>query len=185
MDSVRYEHYMLLALKEAEVAFHCGEFPVGCVMAGPDGVVATGGRANSTGRSNEMDHAEIVALRSLLAGDFDGDISQIIVYSTMEPCLMCFSTLILNGIRTIVYGYEDVMGGGTNIRLEDLNPLYAAMKITVIPGVLRPQCLSLFKAFFSHPDTPYWRDSLLAKYTLAQNSDGGGGTAPQCLRIVK
>jgi tRNA(adenine34) deaminase len=163
-------------LKEAEDAFHCGEFPVGCVMVGPDGIVATGGRINSTGRSNEMDHAEIVALRSLLTGSFEGDISQITVYSTMEPCLMCFSTLILNGIRTIVYGYEDVMGGGTNIPLCDLNPLYAAMKITVIPNILRPKCLSLFKAFFLRPDISYWRDSLLAKYTLAQKIVGGSSS---------
>ena len=83
---------------------------------------------------------------------------------------MCFSTLILNGIRTIVYAYEDVMGGGTNVPLRDMNPLYAAMEITVIPNVLRRKSLGLFTTFFSSPDNLYWRDSLLANYTLTQKS---------------
>ena len=163
-----HEYFMLLALAEARGALDAGEFPVGCVIANGDRVVATGRRINSTGTSNEMDHAEITALRALLAGGSEPDFGRLTVYSTMEPCLMCFSTLILNGIRTIVYAYEDVMGGGTNVPLRQLNPLYAAMEITVIPNVLRQQSLEYFAAFFSSPDNLYWHDSLLAGYTLAQ-----------------
>ena len=163
-----HEYFMLLALAEARRALDAGEFPVGCVIANGDRVVATGRRINSTGTSNEMDHAEITALRALLAGGSEPDFGRLTVYSTMEPCLMCFSTLILNGIRTIVYAYEDVMGGGTNVPLRQLNPLYAAMEITVIPNVLRQQSLEYFAAFFSSPDNLYWHDSLLAGYTLAQ-----------------
>ena len=159
---------MLLALAEAESAFRAGEFPVGCVIADGERVVATGRRINSTGRANEMDHAEIVALRALLASDPGPDPGRLTVYSTMEPCLMCFSTLILNGIRTIVYAYEDVMGGGTDVPLRQLHPLYAAMEITVIPNVLRRKSLDLFAAFFSSPANLYWHDSPLAAYTLAQ-----------------
>ncbi|MCK7503860.1 MAG: hypothetical protein MZV70_06965 [Desulfobacterales bacterium] len=33
----------------------------------------------------------------------------------MEPCLMCFSALMLHGIGAIVYAYEDAMGGGTGL----------------------------------------------------------------------
>lgn len=159
---------MRLALKEAEHALKGGEFPVGCVIVGPEGVVATGRRINSVGIPNEMDHGEIVALRALLAGGLEVDPGGLTVYSTMEPCLMCFSTLILNGIRTIVYAYEDVMGGGTNVPLATMNPLYAAMEITVVPHVLRRESLELFITFFSRPDNRYWQDSLLAEYTLTQ-----------------
>ena len=168
MERDTHEYFMLLALKEAERALQKGEFPVGCVIADRDRVVATGRRINSTGSPNEMDHAEIIALRAIPAGGSEADRDRLTVYSTMEPCLMCFSTLILNGIRTIVYAYEDVMGGGTNVPLRDLNPLYAAMEITVIPDVLRRKSLDLFVTFFSSPNNLYWRDSLLARYTLAQ-----------------
>ena len=170
MERDIHEYFMLLALAEAERALDAGEFPVGCVIADRDRVVATGRRINSVGVPNEMDHAEIIALRALPAGGSEADRGRLTVYSTMEPCLMCFSTLILNGIRTIVYAYEDVMGGGTNVPLRDMNPLYAAMEITVIPNVLRRKSLGLFTTFFSSPDNLYWRDSLLANYTLTQKS---------------
>ena len=79
---------------------------------------------------------------------------------------MCYSTMILNGIRNIVYAYEDVMGGGTNLPLESLKPLYAKMNVNITPHVLREQSLDLFKKFFSNPENLYWKDSLLANYTL-------------------
>jgi tRNA(adenine34) deaminase len=168
MERDKHEYIMLLALAEAKCALDAGEFPVGCVIADNDRIVATGRRINSADSPNEMDHAEIVALRALLAGGSESDLGRLAVYTTMEPCLMCFSTLILNVIRTSVYAYEDVMGGGTNVPLRNMNPLYAGMEITVIPHVLREKSLDLFAMFFSSPDNVYWRDSLLAHYTLTQ-----------------
>jgi tRNA(adenine34) deaminase len=38
----------------------------------------------------------------------------------------------------------------------------------VVPGVLRRESLELFKAFFGAPANRYWRNSLLADYTLRQ-----------------
>ncbi len=81
---------------------------------------------------------------------------------------MCYSTMILNGIRKIVYAYEDVMGGGTNLPLAQLNPLYAQMSVNVTAHILRNESIELFKRFFSNPENVYWKDSLLEKYTLSQ-----------------
>lgn len=166
-----HEHFMGLALQEAARALAAQEFPVGCVLVFDDAVVATGKRENSKDEAaNELDHAEIVALRDLLSRRPEIERREIIVYSTMEPCLMCYSTLLLNGIRTIVYAYEDAMGGGTGLALEKLTPLYREMaaEITIIPHVLRQESLNLFKEFFADPDNGYWQDSLLSEYTLAQ-----------------
>ncbi len=131
-------------------------------------VIASSKRAHSRSKVNEMDHAEMLALRSFLDAEPVIAPQEVTVYATMEPCLMCFSTLILNGIRKIVYAYEDVMGGGTNLSLTALNPLYAAMEIEVVPAVLRQESLALFQQFFRNPDNPYWKGSLLATYTLEQ-----------------
>ena len=163
-----HELFMTAALGEAAKALRAGDFPVGCVVVLNKQIVATGFRRNSTINGNEIDHAEIVALRELINVQNSADLSEVILYSTMEPCLMCFSTLILSGVRTIFYGYEDVMGGGTQLKLDELPPLYADMKVTVIPHILRNQCLHLFKEFFSDNENVYWKDSLLARYTLQQ-----------------
>jgi len=171
MDRDRDKEYMRIALEHAKEALEQAEFPVGVVFVHRGAIVATGKRLHSheqTESVNEIDHAEVLGLRRLLDEKPDIPLSEVVVYATMEPCLMCFSTLILNGIHNIVYGYEDVMGGGTNLPLQQLNPLYREMKVNVIPHVLRAESLELFQRFFSDPENLYWKDSLLANYTLSQ-----------------
>ncbi len=163
------EKYMHLALEEARLSLDRGDFPVGCIIVHEGEIVARGKRSNSQGDdANEMDHAEISALRRLLNGSPEMDPGRVTVYSTMEPCLMCYTTMLLNGIRRFVYAYEDVMGGGTTLDLGSLKPLYKEMSVEVVPKVCRAESLAMFKDFFSNPDYDYWRDSLLAKYTLEQ-----------------
>lgn len=166
-----HEKFMQIALSQAEEALAQGEFPVGAIFVHNGSVVASGRRQNSQDQNdivNEVDHAEIVALRNFLNQRLTIPLTEITVYSTMEPCLMCYSTMILNGIRHIVYAYEDVMGGGTNLPLEQLSPLYKEMKIEIVPHILRRQSLTLFKRFFSNSENNYWKDSLLSSYTLSQ-----------------
>ena len=165
----QHERYMREALLEAREALVAGEFPVGCVMVHGKKIISRGRRINSRApNENELDHAEIMALRKLFAQHPEIDRSKIVVYSTMEPCLMCYVTLLLNGIRKMVYGYEDIMGGGTSLDLKKLNPLYREMSVEITPHILRRESLELFKAFFAGQDNTYWQDSPLARYTLAQ-----------------
>jgi tRNA(adenine34) deaminase len=167
-DTGRHEHFMRQALVEARKALDRREFPVGCVIVYNDSVIVSGARENSAGQCNELDHAEIVALRNLYAVAPGIDLNRITVYSTMEPCLMCYATMLVSNVGGVVYGYEDVMGGGTGLSLPTLAPLYAERRIEVVGPVLRRECLELFRAFFRDGDNAYLRDSLLARYTLAQ-----------------
>lgn len=163
-----HERHMDMALRQAREALAAGEFPVGCVMEYHGEIVASGRRSNSFGRTNEIDHAEMLALRALLERDRKVDIGRVTVYSTMEPCLMCYATMLVNGIRRFVFSYEDAMGGGTNLPLTLLSPLYRGMSVTIVGGVLRRESLALFKEFFSSPNCEYLQSSLLATYTLSQ-----------------
>lgn len=163
---------MKLALAEAREALSMGEFPVGCVMVKDQKVVSSGRRDHSKDKSNEIDHAEINALRKLVERNPEQDLSSVFVYATMEPCLMCFSTLIVNGIRNIVYSYEDVMGGGAGLELSTLKPLYSSMDVSIVSGVLRNKSLEMFQRFFKRPDNNYLNNSLLARYTLEQKLTG-------------
>lgn len=166
---MNYEFFMLKALEEADQALSIGELPVGCVLVYKNSVLATGGRHHSgPDNRNELDHAEMSALRRLVDLEKKIDRERVTLFSTLEPCLMCYAAIILNGIRDIVYSYEDVMGGGTNIDLNRLNPFYRDMKVTVTPHVLREKSLMLFKKFFSDTRNNYLQGTLLAQYTLNQ-----------------
>ncbi|MDY6989383.1 MAG: nucleoside deaminase [Thermodesulfobacteriota bacterium] len=161
--------FMGKALEQAHRALGTGEFPVGCVMAYEDRVLVTGTRRHSaTEQRNELDHAEILALRKLVDMGESVERERVAVFSTLEPCLMCYSALIVNGIRRIVYAYEDVLGGGTKLDLKGLTPFYQDMEIEVVRGVRRQQSLDLFKKFFSNPQNDYLRGSVLAKHALGE-----------------
>jgi tRNA(adenine34) deaminase len=162
-----YEYFMKKALEQAEQALAAGEFPVGCVLVYQDKILVSGARRGSIGGDrNEIDHAEIVALRRLSDLEDSVDHSQVTAFSTLEPCLMCYGALILAGICKIVYAYEDVMGGGTSCELSRLTPLYKDSPVKVVPGILRTESLKLFKDFFADPANDYLKHSLLTEYTL-------------------
>jgi len=164
---------MRIALTEAEAALDAGEFPVGCALVQDGRVIAQGRRTHSSGSHyNELDHAEVSTLRLLLAEKPQTDCRLITAYSTMEPCLMCYATLLLSGIRRFVWAFEDIMGGGTNIPLDQLHDLYSAMRVELVPNVLRRESLILFQNFFRR--YPYWQNSQLAWYTLEQSLENKG-----------
>ena len=163
------DHFMKKALEQAEEALSKGEFPVGCVMVHQSEILVTGARTGTTGDGkNELDHAEMVALRRLIDLDEPINHGDVTVFCTMEPCLMCYAALMLAGIGKIVYAYEDVMGGGVLCERSRLKPLYKNSPIAVVADVLRIESLKLFQAYFSNPVNNYWKNSLLAEYTLAQ-----------------
>ena len=149
-------------------------------------MVGEGMRRNSKGDGlNELDHAEILALKELMKGGGAASAdASLTAYSTLEPCLMCLGALMLNGVKRIVFAYEDVMGGACGLNFSNYfstlphlnardsqvfynNSLYREGTVEIMGGIKRSESLSLFKSFFADSLNPYWRDSLLAGYTLA------------------
>lgn len=169
MNRMDDDRFMGLALAEAEKALDRGDFPVGCVMVHRGRVVARGCRRGTAGGGgNELDHAEILALRRLMRRRAPVDPAAVTAYCTLEPCLMCFGALLIHGIGEIVYAYEDVMGGGTACERSRLAPLYRDRRVVVRAAVRRGESLALFKRFFRNPKEGYWRGSLLARSALAE-----------------
>ncbi len=167
---------MTLALREAGAALDAGEFPVGCVLVAHGRVLATGRREGTAGGARgELDHAEMMALRRLEALGRPSTLGGLTLYCTMEPCLMCFGAILIAGIQRIVYAYEDVMGGGTRCDRRVLPPLYRHVPLELVADVLRTESLELFQRYFSDPRYDYWKDSLLARYTLEQPKSAAHG----------
>lgn len=165
----KHRQYMQQALIQAQIALDDGEFPVGCVLEA-DGRIIAKSRRIGTGRAipSELDHAEMIALRHLEMLDEPIDRARMTLYATLEPCLMCFGALLISGIGTIVYAFEDAMGGGTRCDRNRLPTLYRNADVHIASGVMRQESLALFKTYFSDPRFDYWRDSYLAQYTLSQ-----------------
>ncbi len=183
---------MRLALEQASEALQRGEFPVGCVLVANGEVVGSGARYKSSGMDvNELDHAEIMALRDWLQRGRQGAGDCITAYVTLEPCFMCLGALMINDVKCIIFAYEDVMGGacGTDFSRpltavhermdEEHMPCNTYRHIylkygsvlsdrRIIGGVMRKESLALFYDFFSNGSNEYLKDTYLAHYTVQQ-----------------
>jgi len=95
--------YMLLAIKEAKrnlKSLDGGPFGA-CIVKG-NRVLAVG--RNTVLKHDATCHAEINAIRKASRKLKDFDLSDAIIYSTTEPCPMCFSAIHWARISRVVYG---------------------------------------------------------------------------------
>lgn len=138
------EHYMKLALQEAERAYAEGEVPVGAVIVMNERIIARG--YNQVEKlTDSTAHAEIIALTA--AFNFLGSkyLPDAVLYVTVQPCLMCSGALYWSKIGKVVYGAEDEKNGYKRVAGNN-SPFHP--KTIVTGGVLKDSCLQLMKDFF-------------------------------------
>jgi tRNA(adenine34) deaminase len=138
------EHYMKLALNEAQKAFDKEEVPVGAIVVMQDKVIAKG--YNQVELLNDSTaHAEILALTS--AYQFLGSkyLPEATLYVTVEPCLMCSGALYWSKIGRIVFGAYDEKNG---YRKSTGNNIPFHPKTVIKGGVMETECGQLMKDFF-------------------------------------
>ena len=142
LDAPNHEHFMRMALKEAQQAYDADEVPVGAVIVADGRIIARG--YNLTERLNDPTaHAEMQAITSgteFLGGKYLRDCT---LYVTLEPCPMCAGALYWSQITRIVYGAKDEKRGYSLISSKLLHP-----KTEVIGGVLGEECGKLMTDFF-------------------------------------
>ncbi len=138
------EDFMRLALEEAKK----GDAPYGAVIVKDNQVVAL---AHNTVKrdSDPSAHAEINVIRNLTAQLQNPSLEGYTIYTTGEPCPMCATACVWTGISEIIYGasIEDLVSvnqSQINISCEEIIAK-SFRKIKVQRGVLRKECLKLFK----------------------------------------
>ncbi len=146
--------FMLKAIREAGknlVRPDGGPFGA-CIIK--DGRVLAVAR-NTVLRDDATCHAEINAIRkaSKKLGTFD--LSGCEIYSTTEPCPMCFGAIHWARIGTVYFGagIRDAARAGfreleiSNARLKALG----RSGITLVPGFMRAECQGLFDSWIAMP----------------------------------
>ena len=104
------EHYMKLALKEAQKALEKDEVPIGAIVVLQNNIISKGW--NQVELLNDSTaHAEIIALTS--AYNYLGSkyLPEATLYVTLEPCLMCCGALYWSKIGRVVFGAYDEKNG--------------------------------------------------------------------------
>ncbi|MFC4411775.1 nucleoside deaminase [Chungangia koreensis] len=100
-----HEKFMALALVEAEKAGKRGDLPIGAVIVHNGKVISKGSNRKHT-KQSLVAHAEIDAIHSC-APYLKEQNNECVIYTTLEPCIMCLSTIITANITTVYFALED------------------------------------------------------------------------------
>jgi tRNA(adenine34) deaminase len=138
---------MQVALDEARAAFGKGEVPIGAVVVLGDEVVGRG--HNQTEASGQpFEHAEIRALWDATRSVGARALEQAVLYSTIEPCVMCIGAVILARIPRVVFGAREPRTGACESIFDIPNEPRLMQRIAVIGGVEETACRELMQRFF-------------------------------------
>ena len=139
------EHYMRMALQEAESALERGEVPIGAVVVSNDRIIGRGHNLVET-LHDVTAHAEmqaITAASDTLGGKY---LTECTLYVTVEPGAMCAAAIGWAQMGRLVYGAPDDKRGYRKMYCDDRGPLHPKTQVT--SGVLADECSVLVISFF-------------------------------------
>jgi len=132
---------MKKAFEEAKYAFFKNEVPVGCVIVNNNDVISRS--SNMVELLNDSTaHAELIAITSAQNSLNSKNLDNCILYTTLEPCLMCYGAIYWSKINTVVYGASDKKRGFSRHSI-DLD-----RKINIINGFMEKESKELLERFF-------------------------------------
>lgn len=141
--NVSDEHFMRMALAEAQQAFDLGEIPIGAVVVSNNKIIGRG--HNLTERLQDVTaHAEMQALTAAAQTTGGKYLTDATLYVTIEPCVMCAGASYWCQIGKIVYGAREEKRGFLSKSANILHP-----KTVLLGDVLAHECAALLKQFFA------------------------------------
>lgn len=153
------EALMRLAIRKAREGIDAGQTPFGaCIVR--DGEVVSCAHNQVWQAMDITCHAEMVAIREACRKLKTVELSGCEIYSTCEPCPMCFSACHWAKLARVVYGAR--IADAQTLGFSELTIPNHHMKqvggspLSLVPDFLRDECLDLFRLWASRPDAkPY------------------------------
>ncbi|HCA38276.1 MAG: nucleoside deaminase [Phycisphaerales bacterium] len=156
-----HHHFMQRAIelaRQTSIVERAGG-PFGCVIVRGDEIIAEG--ANRViAEKDPTWHAEMAAIRTACSAIGTHDLSDCILYTSCEPCPMCYAAAWWARIDTIYYATtaQDAKECGN---FDDV-PIHEAVKLPgpdrALPvlGVEHEEMLKIWREFRDMPDRPHY-----------------------------
>lgn len=154
MAFIPEERYMRMAIEKCRKGILKGQSPFGACIVKDGQVIAL--EHNVVWETTDITaHAEVTAIRAACRNIDDIDLTDTVIYSTTEPCPMCFSASHWARIGTIVYGASiaDAAKAGFNelqVSNHDLKRI-GGTSVTIVPDFMRDECVKLFDEWLARP----------------------------------
>lgn len=143
-----HEHWMRLALEQADLAGREQEVPIGAVMV-KDGAVVAVGRNRRETHKTALGHAEIEAIEAACRALGSWRLSGCTLYVTLEPCPMCAGAIINARIDQVVFGAYDKKAGASGSVIDLFSCPFNHHPV-VKGGVLEAECRERLRMFFAN-----------------------------------
>lgn len=160
------EYFMRLAMQQANVALQLSEIPVGAVLVDGTGQVVAAGCNRTLTSHDPSAHAEMEALRAAGKALQRYRLTDLTLYVTLEPCIMCVGALIHARVKRVVFGAYDGKTGACGSMFRLINDRRHNHRIELKGGVLYPECAALLQSFFKQ------RRELLRKKVPSPSAQG-------------
>jgi tRNA(adenine34) deaminase len=142
-----HDHYMQLALDEAEQALREDEVPIGAVIVYDGRVIA---RAHNQREQlhDPTAHAEMIAITQAAEARQSWRLDGCTLYVTLEPCPMCAGAILQARIPLVVYGAVDPKAGAVQTLYRLLDDPRLNHCCQAVAGVLAERCGQILSRFF-------------------------------------
>ncbi len=147
MMNIEHEHYMRIALEEAQLAYDKREVPVGAIVVHEGVIIGRGHNLRET-TQNPTTHAEMIAIEQASAHLKSFRLEDCTMYITLEPCVMCSGAIVLSRVARVVYGASDSKGGTAGSLMNLLEEPRFNHRVSVTRGILQSECSHMLKSFF-------------------------------------
>ncbi len=135
------EKYMMLAINEAKKAYKKNDVPIGCVIV-KDGRIISKAHNKKEIKKNAIMHAEIIAIAKACKKLKTWHLDDCVLYTTVEPCMMCTGAIIQSRIKKIYYSISNKSFGELeNYHLKN-------KKIFIQNNILNEESKKLMQQFF-------------------------------------
>ena len=139
--------FMEEALIEAKKALKKGEVPVGAVVVLEENIIGRGYNQSIT-KNDPTAHAEIMALKDAAMNLKNYRLKDTLVYTTLEPCLMCAGALVHARIKKLIYSASDPKSGVIESNGNLIQSAFLNHKISYEGGILKEESSEILKNFF-------------------------------------
>ena len=142
------EHFMRVALREAQRASEHDDVPVGAVVVHEGDVIGVGHNEREL-RADPTAHAELLAIRDAARARGSWRLLDCVLYVTLEPCAMCAGAIVLARVPRVIFAARDPKAGAAGSVLDVLAEPRLNHRPEVASGLLAGDSAALLQAFFA------------------------------------
>lgn len=101
-DSMDERKIIDILIKLAKKSAKKGDFPVSALIIKDDKIISKAINSKEY-KKNAINHAELIAIDKACKKLKTWHLEECILYTTMEPCIMCYGAVLQSRIKKIVY----------------------------------------------------------------------------------